>query len=169
MALKFTILTRANMRQCRAGETLQEHGILFERLENGDGRFRINLRIDRLRVHRVVGLESEGVTREKVEELVEKYRTEAREDRLNLPKGRKTVLSFERGCWSLYREAGGGRREQSARQSPPAHPVPDSVFWIDWAGAHHDLRPGAVQEDAEGAGRKTSHHQPGVGGDLTPL
>lgn len=119
MALKFTLLTRANMRQSRPGETLQEHGILFERLENGDGRFRINLRIDRQRIHRVIGLESDGVTREKVEEVIEKLRTEAREDRLNLPKGRKTFWTFREACEQYLqrlREEGGNNLKVKERQ-----------------------------------------------------
>ena len=51
--------------------------------------------VDGERVHRVVGRESDGVTRSQAEELVEKIRTEAREGRLSLPKGRKTYLTFE--------------------------------------------------------------------------
>jgi integrase len=51
--------------------------------------------VDGARVHRVVGRESDGVTRTQAEELVEKVRTEAREGRLSLPKGRKTHLTFE--------------------------------------------------------------------------
>jgi integrase len=46
------------------------------------------------RIHRVIGRESEGVTRTQAEEFIEKVRSEAREGRLSLPRGRKTQLSF---------------------------------------------------------------------------
>ena len=50
--------------------------------------------VDGQRIHRVIGRESEGVTRSQAEEFIEKARTDAREDRLNLPSGRKTHLAF---------------------------------------------------------------------------
>jgi integrase len=49
---------------------------------------------DGQRIHRVLGRESEGVTRTQAEEFIEKVRSEAREGRLSLPPGRKTHLSF---------------------------------------------------------------------------
>ncbi len=51
--------------------------------------------VDGQRIHRAVGRESDGVTREQAERLIEKLRTEAREERLNLPKGRKMARSFD--------------------------------------------------------------------------
>src|SRR3954467_12810563 len=95
MMIKFIKLTRTTMRKLKHSDMLSEHGIIFERLENGDGRFRINIMVDGQRIHRVVGKESEGVTRQQVEELIAKLRTDARHGRLNLPKGRKTVFSFK--------------------------------------------------------------------------
>jgi integrase len=83
------------MRKLKHPDILSEHGIIFERLENGDGRFRINIMVDGQRIHRVVGKESEGVTRNQVEELIAKLRTDARHGRLNLPKGRKTIFNFK--------------------------------------------------------------------------
>ena len=47
------------------------------------------------RIHRVVGKESDGTTRQQAEDLIAKLRTEAREGRLNLPKGRKLAFSFK--------------------------------------------------------------------------
>jgi len=44
--------------------------------------------------HRVLGKESEGVTRQQAEDFVAQARTDSRVDRLNLPKGRKTLMSF---------------------------------------------------------------------------
>jgi len=50
--------------------------------------------VDGQRIHRVIGRESEGVTRTQAEEFIERVRTEAREGRLSLPKGRKTHFGF---------------------------------------------------------------------------
>ena len=46
------------------------------------------------RIHRVLGRESDGVTRTQAEQFIEKIRSEAREGRLSLPRGRKTHFSF---------------------------------------------------------------------------
>ncbi|MBA2654444.1 MAG: hypothetical protein H0U71_05210 [Gammaproteobacteria bacterium] len=46
MSIKFSKLTRANMRGLKANEKLNEHGIIFERLDNSDGRFIINVMVD---------------------------------------------------------------------------------------------------------------------------
>lgn len=98
MALKFQILNRTNTRKLEPGQRLQEHGITFERLANGDGKWSVNLRIDGQRVHRHLGKESAGVTREQCEQFIEQARTEARQGRLNLPKGRKVTLSFRQAA-----------------------------------------------------------------------
>lgn len=94
MGLKFQKLTRTNIRKVQPGDNLQEHGISFERLANGDGRYSVNIMADGVRVHRVIGKESEGVTRKQVEDFIEQTRTDARKGRLNLPKGRKVVLGL---------------------------------------------------------------------------
>lgn len=83
------------MRNLKSNEKLNEHGIIFERLENSDGRFVINIMVDGQRIHRVVGKESEGVTRKQAEDLIAKLRSDAREGRLNLPKGRKIAFLFQ--------------------------------------------------------------------------
>ena len=95
MSIKFNKLTRVNQRNLVSGVKLEEHGIGFERLNNGDGRYTINVMVDGQRIHRAIGKESEGVTRLQAEELIAKLRTDARHGRLNLPKGRKTVFSFK--------------------------------------------------------------------------
>ena len=94
MALKFQKLTRTNIRKIQSGKKLHEHGISFERLVNGDGRYTVNIMVDGVRVHRVIGKESEGVTRKQAEDYIEQARTDARKGRLNLPKGRKVALGF---------------------------------------------------------------------------
>ncbi|MGD9153785.1 MAG: site-specific integrase [Gammaproteobacteria bacterium] len=95
MSLKFTKLTRTKIRTLSSNQEISEHGITFKRLNNGDGRYAVNIMVDGQRVHRVIGKESEGVTRKQVEDFIEKVRTDARHGRLNLPKGRKVGLSFE--------------------------------------------------------------------------
>jgi hypothetical protein len=92
MTKTFDKLTRPTMRKLAAGGKINEHGITFERLANGDGVFTVNVMVDSQRIHRVIGRESHGTTRTQAEDFIEKARTEARQGRLNLPKGRKVVL-----------------------------------------------------------------------------
>lgn len=108
MARKFQKLTAAAVRNPKQGTTITEHGISFQRLQNGDGVYTVNVMVDGQRIHRVIGRESEGVTREKAVEFIEQARTDARHGRLNLPKRRKTVLRF--------REAAGRYLEKLAEE-----------------------------------------------------
>jgi len=94
MALKFSKLTRPNVRKLQGGRKIMEHGITYERFANGDGRYTVNIMVDGQRVHRVIGRESEGVTRKQAEDFIGQVKTDARTGRLNLPKGRKTALGF---------------------------------------------------------------------------
>lgn len=94
MALRFSRLTRPNIRALQPGERIAEHGIKAERLADGDVKYTVNVMVDRQRIHRVVGLESDKVTRSQCEQFITKARTEAREGRLSLPAGRKTPLGF---------------------------------------------------------------------------
>jgi|TARA_B100001971_G_C18222696_1_gene558272 hypothetical protein len=64
-------------------------------LENGDGCYTVNIRVDGIRVHRVIGKESEGLTRQQAEDFIVTAKADARTGRLNLPKGRKPALTFE--------------------------------------------------------------------------
>lgn len=94
MALKFARLTRPSIRALEIGAKLAEHGITAERLRSGDVRYSVNVMVDGQRIHRVVGRESEGVTREQAERTIEALRTKAREGRLDLPTGRKVHRTF---------------------------------------------------------------------------
>jgi integrase len=94
MAIKFSILSRANISRLEPGGKLAEHGITAERLASGDLRYTVNIMVDGERIHRVIGRESEGVTREQAERAIEGFRTKAREGRLDLAKGRKLHRSF---------------------------------------------------------------------------
>jgi integrase len=95
MAKRFDKLTRPLMRKLQAGSKISEHGIVYEKLPDGDGRFTVNIMVDGQRVHRVIGKESEGVTRQNAEDFIEKARTDARAGRLNLPKGKKLYPCFQ--------------------------------------------------------------------------
>ncbi len=106
MTLKFSKITRAATRQLKANEKIMEHGITFERLENGDGRYTVNIMVDSRRIHRVIGKESDGTTRTQAEEFIEKVRLSAKEGRLNLPKGRKIVISFEEAAEKYLQRLG---------------------------------------------------------------
>jgi integrase len=94
MARDFRKLSRVSMRRLLPGDKITEHGITFERTASGDGVFSVNVMADGHRIHRAIGRESEGVTRTQAEEFIEKVRSEAREGRLMLPRGRKTQFSF---------------------------------------------------------------------------
>ena len=89
MSLRFSRLDRASIRQLGTGQAINEHGITVERLANGDLRYSVNIMVDGRRIHRVIGRESDGVTRTQAEEFIERARSKARDDRLDLPKGRK--------------------------------------------------------------------------------
>ncbi|MDX1484013.1 MAG: site-specific integrase, partial [Alphaproteobacteria bacterium] len=94
MAKTFEKLSRAAIRKLPKGQRITEHGITFERLANGDGLYTVNIMVDRQRIHRTIGRESEGVTRTTAEDFISKARHDAREGRLNLPKRRKVALTF---------------------------------------------------------------------------
>ncbi|MHB1948569.1 MAG: tyrosine-type recombinase/integrase [Gammaproteobacteria bacterium] len=126
MAIKFNKITRANQRNLKSGEKLEEHGITFERLKNGDARFIINIMVDGQRIHRVVGKESEGVTRLQAEELIAKFRTDARHGRLSLPKGRKLHFSFAEAAQKYLKklEEEGGKDLVAKKYRLDQHLIP---------------------------------------------
>ena len=94
MSLRFSRLTRTAVRALPLVGRITEHGITVQRLKNGDLRYSVDVLCDGQRIHRVIGRESEGVTRAQTETLIEQARTDARAGRLNLPKGRKVALAF---------------------------------------------------------------------------
>ena len=96
MSTRFLRLHRASIRRLQAGEKLSERGITVERLADADLRYTVNIMVDGKRVHRVIGRDSEGVTRTQCEEFVELARTDG--SRLNLPKGRKLALAFRQAA-----------------------------------------------------------------------
>lgn len=119
MALKYSKLNRDNLRRLAPGARLTERGITFARLETGDGVYSVNIMVDRVRIHRVIGRESEGVTRTQCEVFIEAARSAAREQRLSLPKRRKVALSFREASEHYIqrlRAEGGKGVERKARQ-----------------------------------------------------
>jgi hypothetical protein len=64
VSLRFSKLNRPAIRKLNAGKKLCEHGTMFERLLTGDGRYSVNAMVDGQRIHRVIGRESAGVTRQ---------------------------------------------------------------------------------------------------------
>ncbi|MCH8139152.1 MAG: site-specific integrase, partial [Proteobacteria bacterium] len=78
---------------------------------DGDVRYSINIMVDGQRVHRVIGRESDGTTRTQAENFITKTRADARDGRLQLPKGRKTALTFAKAA-KLYLE---GEKEVGAK------------------------------------------------------
>ncbi len=93
MARQFKKLTRPRMRTLKVGEEITESGITFARLMNGDGCFAVNVMVDQRRIHRVIGRESEGVTRTTAESFIANLCASSRVERLNLPQGRKVTLT----------------------------------------------------------------------------
>ena len=95
MSLRFTRLTRPAIRALEPGRKIAEHGVTAERQGSGDVRYSVNVMVDGQRIHRVVGRESDGTTREQAERTIESLRTKAREGRLDLPSGRKVHRTFK--------------------------------------------------------------------------
>ena len=126
MAKTFSRLTRPNMRKLIAEKSIVEHGITFERKADGDGVFTVNVMVDGLRIHRVVGRESEGTTRTQAEDFIQKVRRDAKDDRLSLPKGRKLALSFREASDKYIRklEEEGGKDLAAKRRRLRQHLVP---------------------------------------------
>jgi integrase len=110
---------RGAIRRLGPGEKITVDGIEIERRPDGDTRFRVAFRIDGQRIHRVVGFASSGMTWARARAYAEKLRTEAREGRLQLPKGRKTPLTFAEAAeryLALLRESEGRNLTRKAMQ-----------------------------------------------------
>jgi hypothetical protein len=128
MAKTFTKLTRPAIRKLALGDKLNEHGITFERQANGDGLYTVNVMVDGLRIHRVIGRESDGTTRTQAEEFIDKARQDAKAGRLNLPKGRKLATDVRRSCREVPRQAGAGRWQGSGHEGLSPKNALDTIF-----------------------------------------
>ena len=76
MARRFTKLSRPAIRSLKSNQAITEQGISFRREPSGDGVYSVNIMVDGQRVHRVIGRESEGVTRKQAEDYIEQIKTE---------------------------------------------------------------------------------------------
>ncbi len=121
-----TKLTRLALRQLDPGQHLTAGGIRFDRLANGDGRFTVELMVDRVRIHRVVGLESAGVTLTQAEQLIVQLRADARRERFSLPAGRKVARGFSAAADDYLQrlETAQGRNLRQKRQQLTQHLKP---------------------------------------------
>jgi integrase len=111
-------LGRDAVKALQSGAAITDGGMTAIRLPDGDIRWSINIMVSGRRIHRVIGRESEGVGRADCLAFVERVRTEERGERLNLPAGRKTWLSFAQVAerYLTRMEEGGGRNLKSKRQ-----------------------------------------------------
>lgn len=126
MSRRFTKLTRPAIRLLKPNQSITEHGISFRREASGDGVYSVNIMVDRRRIHRVVGRESEGVTRQHAEDFIAAARTDARRERLNLPEGRKTPLGFREAALRYVErlEQEDGKNIKAKRRQLNQHLVP---------------------------------------------
>ena len=103
------------------------------------------------RIHRVLGRESDGVTRTQAEQFIEKIRSEAREGRLSLPRGRKTHFSFSEAAKKYLdrlEETNGKNLVAKRRQ---LRLYLDSVLWKSATGIHFHLHGGSLQTTQTGS------------------
>jgi integrase len=71
-------LDRSSLRNLRAGESRSAKGVVYTRLRS-DGRWSVNVMVNRVRHHVVVGLESEGFTRTQAEDVIAGLKAKKRE------------------------------------------------------------------------------------------
>lgn len=77
-------LTRSKLRRLAVGESVSERGVTYTRLA-GDGRWSVNVMVNRVRHHLVVGLESEGFTKTQAEAVVAALKAKKREASHGVP------------------------------------------------------------------------------------
>ena len=68
--MAFAKMTRTAMRALNPGQRIVENGLIYEKLKDGDARFECCIRVNKKRVRRSFGKESEGMTRRKAEALI---------------------------------------------------------------------------------------------------
>ena len=78
MAVRYSLLTRPNIRGLKPGQKITEHGITAEKLANSDVRYTVNIMVDGERIHRTIGRDSGGTTRTQAEEFIAKVKSDAK-------------------------------------------------------------------------------------------
>jgi integrase len=126
MTRRFNVLTRDAIKRLEIGARLTEGGITAQKLDNGDARWSVNIMVSGVRIHRVIGKESEGVSRADAETFIEQARVDERAGRLNLPSKRKTHLLFAELCdrYLERQEASGGKNLKAKREQINAKLIP---------------------------------------------
>jgi len=120
----FAKLTRPALRSLKPGASISEHGITFTRLPNGDGRWSVNVMINRVRHHRVVGNESEGFTRTQAEEVVAGLKAAKRERALGIRRARAVSFKQAGELYLAHLEGTGGKDIEKKRQRLTLHLYP---------------------------------------------
>lgn len=119
-------LTRQKTRRLAIGESLTQKGVTYTRLAN-DGRWSINVMVNRVRHHQVVGLESEGYTRTQAEDVIAGLKAKKRESEHGVaaPK-HQTRLTITKGVADYldYLRSHGGRDLESKVARFSQHIVP---------------------------------------------
>jgi integrase len=116
MKKRLTHLSRTQIRKLMPGQSISARGVSAEKLSNGDVRFSVNLMVDRRRVHKAIGLESDGFTLSDAEDFAADTRSKTRRGNLDLPKGRKapkSIPTFQqaaRDYKALMKDTGGKNR-----------------------------------------------------------
>jgi integrase len=94
MTRRSTRLDRAVIKRLKPGQSLSEYGITAQCMSNRDIRYSVNVMVDGRRIHKAIGFASDGVTLTQCEEFIERAKSDARADRLDLPKGRKLAMTL---------------------------------------------------------------------------
>lgn len=112
-------LARSELRKLKPGQRVSEGGVEYERLD-GDGRWLINVMVNRQRIHRVVGLESQGYTRTQAEELIQQLKASKNERAHGVvaPKNRKmfSIATAVQDYLDYLREHGGKDLDNKKRR-----------------------------------------------------
>ncbi|PZP62323.1 MAG: hypothetical protein DI597_05420 [Pseudoxanthomonas spadix] len=112
------------MRALALGQSISEHGITYTRLAGGDGRWSINVMINRKRHHQVVGNDSEGFTRTQAEELVARLKAGKRDRALGIRKTANVTLREAARLYLEHLEATGGKDIAKKRERLELHLLP---------------------------------------------
>jgi integrase len=113
----FDRLSRPALRKVSIGASIAQGGIVYTRLRS-DGRWSINVMVNRVRHHIVVGLESEGFTRTQAEDVIAGLKAKKREQQHGVasPKHRvRHSVSQAAKAYLSYLEEHGGKDIEGKR------------------------------------------------------
>lgn len=165
----FAKLTRPRLRALAPGQSVSEHGITYTRMPNGDGRWSVNVMINRVRNHQVVGNESEGFTRTQAEELVARLKASKRERVHGIRKAKPATVREAGRAYLAHLEATGGKDVAKKRQRLDLHLLPALGGLQLSALTQTDLRRYATARQAAGAAPATVNRELAVVSHLLTL